>query len=133
MCYSIWKLELVSNILWVIESNFYIDDLNTDVFSVKDGIELCKKLKIRFQEVRFNLRKWRNNSKELREFVEPFNVDSEIVKNDTVNTGHVNNQTVNSEFLSKMTNGKLLGIEWEDDSDKLIFRLNEIFKDALNI
>ena len=90
-------------------------------------------MKIRFQEVRFNLRKWRNNSKELCEFVEPFNVDSEIVKNDTVNTGHVNSQTVNSEFLNKMTNGELWGIEWEDDSDKLIFRLNEIFKDALNI
>ena len=32
-----------------------------------------------------------------------------------------------------MKNGKMLGIEWDDDNDKLIFRLNEIFKDALNI
>ena len=32
-----------------------------------------------------------------------------------------------------MKYGKVLGIDWEDDSDKLVFRLNEIFKDALNI
>ena len=32
-----------------------------------------------------------------------------------------------------MKYGKVLGIDWEDDSDELVFRLNEIFKDALNI
>ena len=67
-----------------------MDDLNTGVYSVNGGSELCKKLKIRFQEVQYNLRKWHTNSKDLREFVEPFNVNSEIVKNDTINTGIVN-------------------------------------------
>ena len=32
-----------------------------------------------------------------------------------------------------MKYGKVLGIEWKDDSGKLVFRINEIFKDALNI
>ena len=81
---------------------------------MKDGIELCKKLKIRFQEVQFNLRKWRTNSKELREFVEPFNLNSEFAKNDSVDTGIVNSQTVNSEFVNKMEYGKVLGIQWDD-------------------
>ena len=111
----------------------YLDDLNISVYSVKEGIELCKKLKIRFQEVQFNLRKWRTNSNELCEFIEPFDVNSEIVKNDAVNIGILNSQTVNSEFVNKIKNRKVLGIEWDDDGDKLIFRLNEIFKDALNI
>ena len=116
-----------------VQGKFYVDDLNTGVYSVKEGIELCKKLKIRFQEVQFNLRKWRTNSKELREFTEPFDVNIEIVKNGTVNMGIINCQTVNSEFVNKIKNGKVLGIEWDDDNDKLIFRLNEILKDALNI
>ena len=90
-------------------------ELNTSVYSVKDGIELRTKLKIRYLEVQFNLRKWRSNSKKLRGFVELFNVNSEIVKNDTVNTGIVNSQTVNSEFVNKMKNRKVLGIEWDDD------------------
>ena len=42
-------------------------------------------------------------------------MNSEIVKNDTVNTGIVNSQTVNSEFVNKMKNRKVLGIEWDDD------------------
>ena len=116
-----------------VQGKFYVDDLNTGVYSVKEGIELCKKLKIRFQEVQFNLRKWRTNSKELRKFIEPFDVNIEIVKNGAVNMGIVNSQTVNSEFVNKMKNGKVLGIEWDDDNDKLIFRLNEILKDALKI
>ena len=116
-----------------VQGKFYVDDLNTGVYSVKEGIELCKKLKIRFQEVQFNLRKWRTNNKELRESIEPFDVNIEIVKNGAVNMGIVNSQTVNSEFVNKMKNGKVLGIEWDDDNDKLIFRLNEILKDALNI
>ena len=90
-------------------------------------------MKIRFQEFQFNLRKWRTNSKELCEFIEPFDVNIEIVKNDAVNMGIVNSQTVNSEFVHKTKNGKVVGIKWDDDNDKLIFRLNEIFKDALNI
>ena len=68
-----------------------MDELSTGVYSVKEGTELCKKLKIRFQEVQYNLPKWRTNSKDLHEFVEPFHVNSKIVKNDTINTGIVNN------------------------------------------
>ena len=73
-----------------VQGKFYVDDLNTGVYSAKEGIELCKKLKIRFQEFQFNLRKWRTNSKELCEFIEPFDVNIEIVKNDAVNMGIVN-------------------------------------------
>ena len=60
-------------------------------------------------------------------------MNSELVKNNTVNTGIVNSQMVNSKFVNKMKSGKVLGIEWADDSDKSVFRSNEIFKDALNI
>ena len=71
-------------------------------------------MKIRFQEFQFNLRKWRTNNKELCEFIEPFDVNIEIVKNDAVNMGIVNSQTVNSEFVHKTKNGKVVGIKWDD-------------------
>ena len=45
-----------------VQGTFHVDDLITGVYSVKYGIELCKKVKIRFQEVQFNLRKWHTNS-----------------------------------------------------------------------
>ena len=64
-------------------------------------------MKIRFQEVQFNLRKWRTNSRELCEFVEPINLNSELVKNDPVNTGIVNCQAVNSEFENKIIYGSV--------------------------
>ena len=60
-------------------------------------------------------------------------MNSEFVKNDPINTGIVNSQIVNSKFVNKMKYGKVLGVEWNDDSDRLIFRLNKIIKDALNI
>ena len=47
-----------------VKDKFYVDDLNTGVNSIAEGIDLCKKLKVRLQEVQFNLRKWPTNSKE---------------------------------------------------------------------
>ena len=40
------------------KKKFYVDDLNTSVYSVDEGINLCNKLKISFQKAKFNLIKW---------------------------------------------------------------------------
>lgn len=37
---------------------FYADDLNTNAYSVDEGINLCNKLKFNFQKAKFNLIKW---------------------------------------------------------------------------
>ena len=37
--------------------DFYVDDLTTGVPSVKEGIDLYKKMKSRFEEAQFNIRK----------------------------------------------------------------------------
>ena len=106
-----------------VKGKFYVDDLNTGVHTVTEGIDLCKKLKLRFQEVHFNLRKWRTNNKELREFMKMLSVNNQIINNNTVNTESAN--------IVKYT--KVLGIEWDDIRDKLVFHLNETFEDAVNI
>ena len=60
------------------KDKFYVDDLNTGVYSVDEGINLCKKQKVRFQEAKFNLKKWRNNNEILHEFIKLLNVNPAV-------------------------------------------------------
>ena len=47
--------------------SFFIDDFTWGEFSIGTAFELYKRLKLRFLEGRFNLRKWRTNNQKLRE------------------------------------------------------------------
>ena len=53
--------------------------------------------------------------------------------NDNVNSETVNSNNVNTELVHNETYAKVLRIEWDDIRDTLVFRLNEIFKDAADI
>ena len=64
--YAVLDTEFVKKV----RKKFYVDDLNTSVNSVKEGVELVKKIKVRFSEAQFNVRKFRSNSKELRTYFE---------------------------------------------------------------
>ena len=90
-----------------VQGKFYVDDLSTGVNTVNEGTELYKKLRIRFGEAQFNLRKFRTNNKKLGQSFEENGKDT--------------------------NRGKVLGIEWDEFTDKLIFRLSDIFKDSLNV
>ena len=74
---------------------------------MNEGIDVYKKLRIRFGETQFNLRKFHTNNKELRQSFE--------------------------ENVKDTSHGKVLGIEWEEFTDKLLFRLSDIFKNSLNV
>ena len=104
-----------------VRKKFYVDDLNTGVNSLKEGVELVKKIKVRFSEAQFNVRKFRSNSKELRTYFE------------TLENVNIVNNTVNKEVADSKINNeqKILGILWEEIKDNLIFRLDDIFKDAV--
>ena len=43
-----------------VKNHFYIDDLNTGVYSTEEGFEFYKKLKVQFLEASFNVRKVSN-------------------------------------------------------------------------
>ena len=73
---------------------------------MNEGIDVYKKLRIRFGEAQFNLRKFHTN-KELRQSFE--------------------------ENVKDTSHGKVLGIEWEEFTDKPLFRLSDIFKNSLNV
>ena len=79
---------------------FYIDDLNTGVDSVKQGIELYKKLKGRFSEAKMDLCQWRTNNEELRQKMSGDPIPSEVSK-------------------------KVLGIRWNEVDDELVLDVNE--------
>ena len=63
-----------------VQKIFYVDNLNTGINSVKEGVELVEKIQVRSSEAQFNRRKFRSNSKELRTYF----VTLESVVNNTV-------------------------------------------------
>ena len=90
-----------------VQGKFYDDGLSTRINTVNEGIDVYKKLRIRFGEAQFNLRKFRTNNKKLGQSFEENGKDT--------------------------NRGKVLGIEWDEFTDKLIFRLSDIFKNSLNV
>ena len=116
--YAVLDTEFVKKV----PKKFYVDDLNTSVNSVKEGVALVKKIKVRFSEAKFNVRKFRSNSKELRTYFE------------TLENVNIVNNTVNKEVVDSKINyeQKILGTLWDEIEDFLVFRL-DIFKDATNV
>ena len=97
--------------------------ISIPVNSLKEGVELLNKIKVRFNETQFNVRKFRSNSKELRTYFETLeNVNIKIML------------YINKFAGSKVNNEqKILGILRDESEDNLVFRLDHIFKDATNI
>ena len=52
-----------------VREHFYVDDLNTGVPTAEEGIEMYDKLKSRFSDANFNLRKWRTHDERLRAYI----------------------------------------------------------------
>ena len=89
----------------VTEKDFYRDDLSSGADTVDKGLIIYKKLKIRFAEVHFNIRKWRTNSDELRKMIP-------------------------KEDLMKEDNENVLGTKWNHSSDTLHMSVRELFEEA---
>ena len=49
--------------------HLYVDDLYGSVPTVEEGMELYRKVKTRFREGNFNVRKWRSRDPELSKFL----------------------------------------------------------------
>ena len=117
--YAVLDTEFVKKV----GKKFYVDDLNTGVNSVKEGVELVKKIKVQLSEAQFNVRKFRSNGKELRTYFK------------TLENVNIVNNTVYKEVVDCKINNKqkILGILWDESEDNLVFRLDDIFKDAADV
>ena len=93
--------EFVSKVL----RHFYDDDFNCRVESYEQGVELYKKVKSRFMEGYFNVRKWRASNNNLQEFI-------------------------NRQEQSKSSDEKVLGIHWNENTDVFVINLNDYINEA---
>ena len=50
--------------------SFLVDDFNSTFQNVMQGEELYKKIKLRFLDVSFNVRKWKTTSLELQNYID---------------------------------------------------------------
>ena len=107
----------------VLDAEFVKKVPNTSVNSVKEGVELVKNIKVRFSEAQSNVRKFRSNGQELRTYFK------------TLENVNIVNNTVYKEVVDCKINNKqkILGILWDEIEDNLVFRLDDIFKDAANV
>ena len=80
-------------------SSFFVDDFIGGEESVAKAFELFKKLRIRFLEGHFLLRKWKTNNLELRNLI-------------------TYNNSGNEEIVSKAE--KVSRIPWDSDKDILV-------------
>ena len=90
-------------------SSFFVDDFIGGEESVPKAFELFKKLRIRFLEGYFLLRKWKTNNLELQNLI-------------------THNNSGNEDTVNKADN--VLGIPWVSDKDILVYDFKDIMKDA---
>ena len=104
-----------------VKNYFYVDDLNTGVYSTEEVFDFYKKKKVRFWEANFNVWKWWTNEEDLCKLINLYE------KNEGVNSG-VEMNNVNS-----INNDKVLGLYWDHKKDIISLKINEVFKEAINI
>ena len=100
-----------------VAKSFYVDDFNSTVDNVTEGEELYKKIKLRFLDASFNVRKWKTNSLELQNYIDKMqrsiSPSSEIQNKDKT---------------------KMSGIKWDTINDYLIYSFEDLvesFKSVL--
>ena len=102
-----------------VKNHFYVDYLNTGVYSTEEGFDFYKKMKIRFLEANFNVRKWRTNDEDLCKLINLYE------KNEGVNSG------VEMNNVSSIKNHKVLGLCWDHKKDIISLKINEVFKEVI--
>ena len=105
-----------------VKNHFYVDYLNTGVYSTEEGFDFYKKMKVRFLEANFNVRKWRTNDEE-----DQCKLINLYEKNEGVNSG-VEMNNVNS-----INNDKVLGLYWNHKKDIISLKINKVVKKVINI
>ena len=104
-----------------VKNHFYVDDLNTGVYSTEEGFDFYKKIKVRFLEVNFNVRKWRKTGENLCKLINLYE------KNEGANSGVEMNNVIS------VNEEKVLGLYRDHEEDINSLKINEVFKEIINI
>ena len=94
-----------------VAKSFYVGDFNSTAKDISEGIEIYKKIKLRFLDASFDVRKWKTNNPDLQNYFNKkenqFSPASEIQANDKV---------------------KVLVIVWDTKSDHLVFFFDNLIE-----
>ena len=97
-----------------VAKSFYVDDFNSTAKDISEGIEIYKKIKLRFPDASFNVCKWKTNNPDLQHY---FNKKK--------------NQF--SPALEIQANDKVLGIVWDTKNDHLVFSFENLIESFNNL
>ena len=71
ICYHVSQYKDINkNLSEKVVKSFLVDDFNFTFQNVMQGEELYKKIKLRFLDVSFNVRKWKTTSLELQNYID---------------------------------------------------------------
>ena len=93
-----------------------MDDSISGSQTSNDSFDFYLTVKTMMKEGGFNLRKWITNDYDLQQKINNFETD------------HFGTE----QCETNLTDRKVLGVNWETQSDKLVFSLSDIIKEALS-
>ena len=115
----------------LLEKSFYFDDLLTGKCNDQKAFTIYQRAKMLIAEGRFNLRKWKANSPDLQRAITESegvakSISAPVQKvNKQDNESHVKSNTQNDDIFMKV-----LGMNWNSNSDEIIFSFSELSKYA---
>lgn len=86
--------------------SFYVDDFVGGAETIEQAIKLLKKLKLRFFEAHFYLRKWKTNNPELRNFINELSTHEKNETKDTYNETTESTQGIPTKQKKHLTTEK---------------------------
>ena len=111
-------------------NSLYVDDVNRGGYSVEEVMELFRVSRQMMQEGGFNLRKWLSNSKEMMSQIKSSQNDGESeVPNEPDVTEEDQSFAKTVLNVSETSDGervKILGLNWNSDTDNIVFHLSQL-------
>ena len=118
----------------LLEKSFYIDDLLTGECNNQKAFTIYQRAKMLMAEGGFNLRKWKANSQDLQRAITE---SGGLTKSISAPVQKVNKQDKESHVKSNTQNDdifmKVLGMNWNSNSDEIIFSFSELSKYASSL
>ena len=124
-----------------IVDSFMVDDYIGGTDTLDKAVELFKKLKLRFMEAHFFLRKWRTNNTQLRTLINdllktqqkdtiPFESKGEINSKREIDTEEEQKQFNEKGISDTKAVKKTLGVIWDEEKDNFVYDFHDIVEIA---
>eukprot|EP00112_Aurelia_sp_Birch-Aquarium-sp1_P014174 Seg3041.3 transcript_id=Seg3041.3/GoldUCD/mRNA.D3Y31 product="hypothetical protein" protein_id=Seg3041.3/GoldUCD/D3Y31 len=111
-------------------NSLYVDDVNTGGYSVEEVMDLFRVSKQMMGEGGFNLRKWLSNSKEVMSRINSLQNDGEAgIPNETSVAEEDESFAKTALNVNETSEGervKVLGLNWNSDTDNIVFNLSQL-------